>query len=397
MRCLAALAAPAQRHLAGVAFGVFVLLLASMYLLRLRPLADVVAAAIALVAVMALLARAEPWPFRRAMLGWLAGAGGLLAAGALVSPAVRLGEAWQGVHSLVMLAAFLLFARALLRTQEAERLLAMIFVAGVACATLSVALHVVTAPSLLERIALLGRPGNPIPAAGAMAVAALAGLALLRGGALPRGWRVPAMAGIGAILVAMLFTQSRGPLLGVALGGALLLVPAARAVRLGLLVPPVAFLLASSIVPLEATLRALFCGMDETLACRPSLRLPLWLSSLELIGAHPLFGLGMQHQMGEGWLNNPQNAALALGVYFGLPFLLLSVVALGLLLRRLAGAEPGLMVHWAAAMMAFSSVYFAFEPNPYAFYNAHWMFFWLPVAVILMAAPHVEASGLRAA
>jgi O-antigen ligase len=166
--------------------------------------------------------------------------------------------------------------------------------------------------------------------------------------------------------------------------------------RLGLLVPPIAFLLASSIVPLEATLRALFCGADETLICRPSMRLPLWLSSLELIWAHPLFGLGIKHRMGEGWMNNPQNAVLALGVYFGLPFLLLAVVALALLLRRLASAQPGLMVHWAAAMMAFSSVYFAFEPSPHAFYNAHWLFFWLPVAVILMAERR-RASAPRAA
>jgi len=373
-----------------------VLLLVNMDLLRLRPLADLVVVAVALVAVLALLARAEPWPFRRAMLGWLAGASGLLAAGALISPEVRLDEAWQGIHRLVMLATFLLFARALLRTQQGERLLAMIFMAGVACATLSVALHVATAPSLTDRAALLGRPGNPIPAAGAMAVAGLAGLALLRGNALPRAWRIPAMAGIGAILVAMLVTQSRGPLLGVALGGALLLLPAARGVRLGLLVPPIAFLLASSIVPLEATLRALFCGVDETLICRPSMRLPLWLSSLELIWAHPLFGLGIKHRMGEGWMNNPQNAVLALGVYFGLPFLLLAVVALALLLRRLASAQPGLMVHWAAAMMAFSSVYFAFEPSPHAFYNAHWLFFWLPVAVILMAERR-RASAPRAA
>lgn len=385
MSRLAALAAPAQRHLPAVAFGVFVLLLANMYLLRLRPLADLVAAAIGIVAVMALLARAEPWPFRRAMLAWLAGAAALLMAGAAFSPAVRLGEAWQGVHSLVMLAAFLLFARVLLRTQDAVRVLTLIFAAGVVCAVLSVALHVATAPALLERISMLGRAANPIPAAGAVAAAALAGFALLRGGMLPAAWRVPAMAGIGAILLAMLFTQSRGPLMGTALGAALLLLPAARAVRLGMLVPPLAFLLASSIVPAEATLRALFCGADETLICRPSLRLPLWQSSVELIAAHPLFGLGMQHQMGEGWLNNPQNAALALGVYFGLPFLLVSVAALVLLLRRLGAARPSLAVHWAAAMMAFSGVYFAFEPNPYAFYNAHWMFFWLPVAVILSA------------
>jgi hypothetical protein len=268
--------------------------------------------------------------------------------------------------------------------------MAMLFAAGAVGAALSVALHITTAPVLLERIEMLGRARNPIPASASVAAAALAGFALLRAGLLPDRWRLPAYAGFGAILLAMVLAQSRGPAIGIALGAALLMLPRGRALRLGVWLPAVAFLAASSLVLLEAPLRTLFCD-SEGLVCRPSLRLPLWQSSVEIIAAHPLWGLGAAHQMGEGWLNNPQNVVLALAVYFGLPFLLAVMLAFGLLLRRLGQAETGAPQAWAAAMMVFSGVYFAFEPNPFAFYNAHWVFFWLPVAVIL-ASPR-RAAG----
>jgi hypothetical protein len=111
---------------------------------------------------------------------------------------------------------------------------------------------------------------------------------------------------------------------------------------------------------------------------------------MELIAGHPLAGLGIGHPLGGGWLNNPQNAVLATATYFGIPFLLLACLGLWLLLRRLAAAmaaaapgDPGL--RWAQAMMVFSAAYFAFEPSPFAFYNAHYLFFWMPAAVILLS------------
>jgi len=382
MRRLAALATTAERHLPAAALSAFLLLLVNMYLLRIRVLSDVVAAGVVVVAVMVVLARVETASFRRGMLGWLALAGAILLAGALAAAEVTLAEAWIGFHRLLLVACFVLFARALLRGQGAPRVMALVFAAGVVGAALSVALHLATAPVLLERIEMLGRPWNPIPASAAAATAALAGLALLRAGLLPQAWRLPAWAGIGAILLAMAFAQSRGPAIGIALGAALLMLPRPRALRLGMLLPPAVFLAASSLVLLEAPLRALFCEGDA-LVCRPSLRLPLWQSAVEIIVAHPLWGLGATHRMGEGWLNNPQNVVLALGVHFGLPFLLGAMVAFGLLLRRLGQLEAGVPQAWAAAMMVFSGVYFAFEPSPFAFYNAHWLFLWLPVAVIL--------------
>lgn len=391
MRRLDALAEGARPHLPRAALVAFLLLLANMYLLRIRVLSDLVVAGVVIVAVMALLVRAEGPAFHRAMLGWFATAALILLAGALAAVEVTLAEAWMGLHRLLLVACFLLFARALLRAQGAVRVMAMLFAAGAVSALLSVGLHFATAPVLLERIEMLGRAWNPIPAAAAVAAAALAGFALLRAGLLPGAWRLPAYVGLGAILLAMVLTQSRGPVIGIALGAALLMLPRAAALRLAMVLPPLAFLAASSLVPLEASLRALFCEGEE-LVCRPSLRMPLWQSAVEIIVTHPLWGLGASHRMGEGWLNNPQNAVLATAVYFGLPFLLAALLAFGLLLRRLGRAEPGAPQAWAAAMMVFSAVYFAFEPSPFAFYNAHWVFFWLPVAVILASPSRASAQ-----
>jgi hypothetical protein len=386
MSRLHALAEAAERHLPRAGLFAFLLLLANMYLLRVRVLSDVVAGGVVIVAVMVLLARAEDAGFRRAMLGWLAAAAAILLAGALAAAEVTLAEAWTGMHRLLLVACFVIFARMLLREHGGPRVMAMLFAAGAVSAALSVGLHLATAPVLLERIEMLGRGRNPIPAAAAVAAAALAGFALLRAGMVPSRWRLPAYAGIGAILLAMVLTQSRGPAIGIVLGAALLLLPRGPALRLGMVLAPLAFVAASSLVPLEASLRALFCD-GEDLLCRPSLRLPLWQSAAEIIAAHPLWGLGASHRMGEAWLNNPQNAVLAIAVHFGLPFLLVAILAFGLLLRQLGRAEPGAPQAWAAAMMVFSAVYFAFEPSPFAFYNAHWLFFWLPVAVIVSSPP----------
>jgi|GEM_PF-6628462 len=75
------------------------------------------------------------------------------------------------------------------------------------------------------------------------------------------------------------------------------------------------------------------------------------------------------HPPGEGWLNNARNAVPGTAVYFGLLFLCLWLLALSLLLCRLATQEPTMPLSLAGGMMVFSAAYFAFEPNPFAFYK----------------------------
>jgi O-antigen ligase len=323
-----------QRLLVPVAVTAAVLLLASMYFVQSRVLADVAISMTGCAALLALFTGAEGRGFLRGLLLWSVLAIGLLAAAVAISPEVELAAGLSAVHSLSMICGFVVCARVLLRRFGAERVLLVLFAAAAVSALASVALHLLTAEALTQRIAMLGRARNPIPAAAGVAAAGLAGLALLRAGRIAGPWRLAAWAGLGVILLAMLLTQSRGPLIGVVLGAALLVLPP-RAPRLTVILPPLVLLACSSLILLEAPLRALFCT-DAELLCRPSERLPLWQHSLALIAEAPLFGHGMGHQLGTGWLNNPQNGLLGTAVYFGLPFLLAALVGV-----RAAAAPPG--------------------------------------------------------
>ncbi len=380
-----------QRLLEPVAFAAGLLLLASMYFIQSRVLADIAVSVAGYAAILALVAGVESRGFLRGLLVWSVLAIGLLAAAAALSPEVEAGSGLSAVHSLSMIGGFVVCARVLLRRLGAERVMLVLFAAGAVSALASVALHLAVADALTDRLAMLGRARNPIPAAAGVAAAGLAGFALLRARRIAGAWRVLAWPGLAAILAAMLLTQSRGPLIGVVLGAGLLLLPRPSP-RLVLLLPPLVLLACSSIILLEAPLRALVCA-DADLICRPSERLPLWQHSLGLIAEAPFFGHGMGHQLGTGWLNNPQNGLLGTAVYFGIPFLLAALTGAALLLRRLATRAGGPELRWAAAMAVFSGAYFAFEPSPFAFYNAHYLFLWLPIAVILSAPARDAAQG----
>jgi hypothetical protein len=281
---------------------------------------------------------------------------------------------------LVLIACFVLTASEALRRLGPLKLLSLLFVGGALSAAASIALHLATGHPITERVMMIGRANNPIPAAGVMAAAALAGIGMLRAGELAHRWRATLL-GLMVILAVMVLSQSRGPFIGLVLGAAMLFLPAAWVRRTWILAPLV-FLGASSLVFLEGPIRGIFCQSDQLL-CRPSHRLDLWSRSAELIAGHPLFGMGVTHRMGEGVFNNPQNAVLATGVYFGLPFLAAALVGAGLILRRMSKMQPTPPIRWAAAMLVFSAAYFAFEPSPFAFYNAHYLFLWLPIAVLL--------------
>jgi len=371
-----------------------VLLLANMYLLRWRVLSDVVVTVVVLAALLVLVAGAA----KRALLADLALslslAALLLFAGAALAADVALAEALTALHRLLLIGAFLIFGGALLERVRATHVLALVFAAGALGAALSVALHLATAPMLSGRLEMLGRPWNPIPAAGAAAAAGLAGLALMRAAGAPVALRVALGAGLIPILAALALTQSRGPAIGFIAAASVIMLKASRATVLGALLSPICFLGASSLVLIEAPLVRILC-QDQRFLCRPSMRLPLWERAVDLIVAHPVWGLGVGHRMGDDPFNNPQNALLATAVYFGLPFLAAVLFAYARLLHRLARLEPRAPQVWAAGMMVFSAVYYAFEPSPFAFYNAHWLFLWLPVAVILGSAERGAASADR--
>jgi hypothetical protein len=352
----------------------------SVFLLRNRNLSDLLAICLVLTAGLIAAGGQTPRALARGTGLWLGGGVLLIVAGALLGPMVSADEGVLAFQALVLIACFVLTASEALRRIGPLRLLSLLFAAGAISAAASIAIHLSTGHPLTERVVMIGRANNPIPAAGVMAAAALAGVGMLRAGELSHRWRA-ALLGLLVIIAAMVLSQSRGPFIGLMLGGAMLFLPAAWVRRTWILAPLI-FVGASCLVLLEEPVRSLFCQSDQLL-CRPSHRLDLWSHSLQLIASQPLFGMGVTHRLGEGAFNNPQNAVLATAVYFGLPFLIAALVGAGLILRRQSRVEPTPPIRWAAAMLVFSAAYFAFEPSPFAFYNAHYLFLWLPVAVLL--------------
>lgn len=357
------------------------LLLLNMYFLRLRVLSDVVVVVVAAVALLGLAAGALPRLVVRAMLLGLGVFAAYTLGASALSGSVDLRDWLSGVQNLALIAVFAALVWLLLDAFGTRRLLLVLFAAGAASAAGAVALHLLTADPLAVRLLPLGRPANAIPGAAVAAVAALAGLVLLRGGGWSRFQALGILGGIGAAFAAVLLSQSRGPLMGMLLGAGLVLLRRPPG-WLVLWVPPVAFVTASSLVLAEGAFRALFCENDQWF-CRPSERLPLWERSAALILEHPLSGLGAGFRLGEGSLNNAQNAALGLALHYGIPVALALAILAALFLRRLARSGDAPATRWALAMVAFSAVYYAFEPNPLAYYNAHYLFLWAPVVFAL--------------
>jgi hypothetical protein len=357
------------------------LLMLNIYFLRLRVLSDLVLVVVAVVASLGLASGALPRRAVRAVLLGLALFAAYMLGATALSESVDLHDWLSGVQNLALIALFAALVWLLLDAFGTRRLLLVLFVTGAASAAGAVALHLLTTDPLAVRLLPLGRPANAIPGAAVAAVAALAGLVLLREGGWSRLQALGILAGIAAAFASVLLSQSRGPLMGLLLGAGLVLLRR-RPGRLVVWLPPLAFLAASSLVLIEGAFRALFCD-NEQWFCRPSERLPLWERSAALILENPLAGMGARFRLGEGSLNNAQNAALGLALHYGIPVALAAAVLAALFLRHLARSADGPATRWAVAMTAFSAVYYAFEPNPLAYYNAHYLFLWAPVVFAL--------------
>lgn len=372
----------------------FGLLALSLYLASWRALSNVVVASACLSGLAALAGgRIERALWTRVALG-LVLALALVWLGALLSPEVSGKEARQATGRFIAIALFAFAWREGLRTIGGARIMSGLFAAGAVSCALSLVLHGLHAPGLGARLELLGRPLNPIPGAAAAAAAGLAGVALWRAGLIVGRARIAAGVALAVILIAMALTQSRGPALGVTGALVALLLTARRRGRASAWLAGLGFLSAPGVIVfLEGPFRSAFC-QSEVFLCRRSARLELWRAAADQIFAHPWFGMGVDFKLGEGWFNNPQNAALGAALYFGLPFLLICAAGALFLLRRMARAAPPAALDaapagaratldWALACLVLSGFYYAFEPNPFAFYNAHWIFFWAPVATIL--------------
>ncbi|HYF54355.1 MAG TPA: O-antigen ligase family protein [Salinarimonas sp.] len=278
-----------------------------------------------------------------------------------------------------------------------RRLLVVLLALGAVSAAISIALYVVAVARHPDPVAYLrfirlepfGRARHPILGAGGLAAAFLAGTALL--GAARR--RLPVEVALGAIALAILLTQSRGPILALLLALAGMAVlgrvsdrrrPAAAALLgLACFAVPVALVLA------EPALVRLVCRGELGL-CRPSMRGDVWAELVGLIPSHPWFGLGPSHRLGADTVGHAHNGLIGTAVFFGLPALALLVAAMGHALARGGSLPAGPVRAFCLGGLLFGAAYLGSDlPNPFAFLNAHWLFLWTPLvlAVAASAAP----------
>jgi O-antigen ligase len=282
------------------------------------------------------------------------------------------------------------------------RLLPVLFWLGVAAALVSIAIYAATIASaptigigLREyRLIPFGRARHAILGAGGLAAAFLAGLAVWRGGV--RSLTVSA--GLAVVAAAILLTQSRGPVIALALAlvGLVLvgrLAPERRAlaaVLWGLL----CFAVPVALIAAEPWIVQWLCTGDRGL-CRPSMRFDMWASLLGLIPERPLFGWGPSYRFGPETVGHAHNGLLGTAFFFGLPAALMFVAAMGLGLARAARLARGPLRDFCLAGLFFAATYLGTDlPNPFAFLNTHYLFLWLPlVAAVAASAAPGPASG----
>ncbi len=278
------------------------------------------------------------------------------------------------------------------------RLLLVLFVFGTVAAILSLALYVnagLRGANLLQevlshRLVPFGRARHAILGAGGLAAAFLAGFSLLRSGSVSR---LPAGVGLSVIGLTLLLTQSRGPVISTALAVLALLWLARLApgrshvasigLALACFAVPVALVLA------EPWLTNLFCT-DQTGVCRPSSRQDVWIAVAGMILERPLLGWGPSFRFAEDAVGHAHNGVLGTAFYFGLPVAALFLGVVGYALTRGARMRKGPVRDFALGGMFFAAGFLGSDlPNPFAFFNTHYLFLWLPVTLAVVAASDV--------
>lgn len=322
---------------------------------------------------------------------------GLLARGPTAEDASALGSA-------LCLAMLLPVAAAAARRDPGalESLLVATFAAGALAGLLSVAMHVanalasdaVYAELVLRRLTPFGRARHAILGAGGLAAAGLAGLALLRHRPERRGLLA---LGLVPIAAALLMTQSRGPLLALALAlVGLVLVDRLRAGRAPavLLWAGLCFAVPVGLVLLEPWIVAAFCRAGDLGLCRPSMRQEIWEAILPLVAERPLFGWGPSYRLGSDTVGHAHNGLIGTAFLFGLPVAILLVAAVGHALVRAAGLPRGPLRDFALAGLYFAAGFVGADlPNPFAFLNTHVLFLWLPLAIAVAASATPGLAG----
>jgi O-antigen ligase len=329
----------------------------------------------------------------RAVVAGLAGlaAFALWSAAGLIANGIPWGRASETAASFVLLGLVILAGRRLLACCDMRLICLSIVAIASLSALASIVLHLAEGQGWGGRLVPLGRPGNSIPGAGGLCIALIAAVAVLRGGwTLSRAQKAWLIAALVPIVTAVVMTQSRGPMIAVAVALAAMVVPwrlsSGRLAALAL----ASWALVTSLIFADPYLRSLFCT-DETSFCRPSARLQIWGWVVDHVASHPVFGLTPVYRFEDSIFNHPHNGLLGTMMFFGIPGLALFLALALLYSRHIASrsAEVGL---FASGALIFSFGYMGSDlSNPFAFANTHYLFLWLPLAFGL-AAPAENAS-----
>jgi hypothetical protein len=283
-----------------------------------------------------------------------------------------------------LLAAFFLFAAQTSRVLSTRQILWIIASIGAASAFLSIIVHVLKAPDLMDRMIPLGRGGNPIPGAGALASALIATIALWRE-ELGRSRKTMAILLLLAVpLVAgLVLTQSRGPLVALCLALPLAFLLERRGMLIVLLACLASWLVVTGLVIFEPTIKAIVCG-SNTDWCRPSLRNEVWERVRDQIALHPILGSGPEFRFPYQWLSHAHNGLFGTALYFGLGGLAASALIAAGYARCLTRGTDDTLRFFGIASLIFSFGYMGADlPNPFAFFNTHYLFMWFPILLVL--------------
>jgi O-antigen ligase len=306
--------------------------------------------------------------------------------------------AWQAVGDLFgemprsaddlskigLLAAFFLFAAQTSRVLNTRQILWIIAGIGTASAFLSILVHVLRAPDLMDRMIPLGRGGNPIPGAGALASALLATVALWldeRG----RSWKTMAilLMLVVPLVAALVLTQSRGPLAALCLALPLAFLLERRGMLVVLVACMASWLVVTGLIIFEPTIKAIICG-DNSDWCRPSNRSQVWDLVREQISLHPILGSGPDFRFPYEWLSHAHNGLFGIALYFGLGGLAASALMAAGYARCLTRGTDDTLRFFGLASLIFSFGYMGADlPNPFAFFNTHYLFLWFPILLVL--------------
>jgi O-Antigen ligase len=207
------------------------------------------------------------------------------------------------------------------------------------------------------------------------------------------------LTGATEIGLLILLTQSRGPIgtYAICLAFSFLAFPRLRplAARMAFVLG-IACLLLMLLYGLSAAVEAGIAFVDGMVTRGDSYRVELWTMTVQEILTSPLSGHGIAARLSDPVAYAPHNLFLATAYYFGVPALVLLVVALVSLAAQVARSRSAdnqlavlagiLLMH---AVLSVLTDHGAFIKGP----SPLWMIFWLPVAMAIATTTRLSSES----